>query len=152
MAVCDANYIRILKLIPAHAPMASRVFALPFGTGEHQTLVQLKITEKFRYTSTLALTMTNEALAGIWFTPPCILVRLYHDACTAEVVSYQETPVSSIETLAAMNRAFSINEKEEVNLFLAELLSLCLDEGMGTGMPGYRSAPDLPRDNLVQEL
>jgi uncharacterized protein YqiB (DUF1249 family) len=154
MAVCDANYIRILKLFPDQEPLARRVFALPFGNGMHHTLVQLKITEKFRYTSTLALTMSNDALAGIWFTPPCMLVRLYHDACTAEVVSYQETPVSSIETLAAMNRAFSINEKEEVNLFLAEWLSLCLDEGMGSG-PGtlvFRSPPDLPRDKVVQEL
>jgi uncharacterized protein YqiB (DUF1249 family) len=152
MAVCDANYIRILKLFPGQLPESSRIFELPFGSGEHRTFVQLKITEKFRYTSTLALTMTNEVLTGLWFTPPSMLVRLYHDACTAEVVSYQETPVASLEAMATASREFSINEKEEVNLFLAEWLGLCLDEGLGTGLAIYRGRPDVSCDNMVQEL
>jgi uncharacterized protein YqiB (DUF1249 family) len=150
MAVCDANYLRILKLFPAHQPDSTRIFALPCGTGDNLTLVQLKVTEKFRYTSTLALTMTPEADTGLWFSPPCMLIRLYHDACTAEVVSYQEQPVPAWEPLASLGQAFPSNEKEEVNLFLAECLSLCLNEGMGMSLPETRAVAAGARDNAMQ--
>jgi uncharacterized protein YqiB (DUF1249 family) len=152
MAVCDANYIRLLKLFPDHLSDTSRIFALPFGAADSRMLVQLRITEKFRYTSTVTLTMSSESIEGLWFTPPCMLVRLYHDACTAEVISYQQTRLHQLENQAGMNHAFATNEKEEANLFLSDWLNLCLHEGMVDHVPVTGPFPEFFRDNLVQEL
>ena len=150
MAVCDANYIRILKLFPAWQANAHRVFALALSEDNSQTLVYLKIIEQFRYTSTLMLTFSDNGQNSPWFSPPCMQVRLYHDACTAEVTSYQDVPIASLESLACSNRAFSTNEKEEVNLFLAEWLSLCLNEGLGTDLPGTGRVESTTHVHAVQ--
>src|SRR5690606_2797964 len=92
MAVCDGNYIRLLKLLPDLAPGARREFALP-ELGEEQSAPQrvlLVIVETFKYTSTVSIHLEVAGRASAYYQPPAMLVRLYHDASTAEVVSYQE--------------------------------------------------------------
>lgn len=143
MAVCDANYIRILKLFPDFSQEASRVFALP-ALGEDDPLetghlVMLEIIETFKYTSTLSIRLSLPQAMGDYYRPPVMLVRLYHDANTAEVVSYQnQRDTRNLYSVDEVPRYYP-DEKDQINLFLAEWLTLCLDSGLG--MVDMRSAP-----------
>ena len=59
-----------------------------------------------------------------------MIVRLYHDAGTAEVVSYQDHV--GFKALYGEDDAprFNWDEKNQINLFLADWLTLCLDGGL----------------------
>jgi uncharacterized protein YqiB (DUF1249 family) len=132
MAVCDGNYIRLLKLLPDLSPSASRVFTLPeLGTAATAQRVVLEVVETFKYTSTVSITLEVPGLASAYYRPPAMLVRLYHDANTAEVTSYQdERRIRVLYQEDELPRYYP-DEKEQVNLFLAEWLALCLEAGQG---------------------
>ena len=48
MAECDANYLRLMKLMP-NRDAADRVFTLPLGASD--PVVRLEVTERCRYTT-----------------------------------------------------------------------------------------------------
>lgn len=133
MAVCDANYIRLLKLMPHFGLDASRSFTLPTaGSAAHENIsqsVDLVVIEAFRYTSTIRIRMGAIAANG-FYQPPCILVRVYHDANTAEVISFQEEWNNRVNPLPEDAPLFYPDEKEQVNMFLAEWLTLCIETGL----------------------
>lgn len=133
MAVCDGNYIRLLKLLPGFHADQRRVFALPaLGTGSGlQQQVALHVVERFRYTSTVAMQVQSSGAGSAYYQPPLMLVRLYHDACTAEVVSYQQQGAFHVRALPGDSPEFSLDEKQQVNALLSEWLTLCLAEGLG---------------------
>jgi hypothetical protein len=137
MAVCDANYIRLLKLFPDFSRESCRAFALPaVGSaieGDH--VVVLEIIETFKYTSTLSIRLSVPGSltgsAAQYYRPPVMLVRLYHDASTAEVISYQnQRDTRNLYPDEEVPRYYP-DEKEQINLFLAEWLILCLESGLG---------------------
>lgn len=134
MAVCDGNYIRLLKLLPDMTPAARRDFTLPeLGDTGLAAIhhVVLEVVETFKYTSTVSIGLDAPAPASAYYRPPAMLVRLYHDANTAEVISYQDE--SNIRVLYQEDELprYYPDEKEQVNLFLADWLALCLDAGQG---------------------
>ncbi|MES2625332.1 MAG: DUF1249 domain-containing protein [Pseudomonadota bacterium] len=133
MAVCDANYIRLLKLMPDFQLDASRSFVLPtVGNETHENITQsvnLVVVEAFRYTSTIRIQM-GAVTTSDFYHPPCILVRVYHDANTAEVVSFQEAWNNRVMPLPEDAPQFYPDEKEQINLFLAEWLTLCIETGL----------------------
>ena len=132
MAVCDANYIRLLKLMPDFSLDASRSFTLPtLGNSAQENIAQtvdLAVVEAFRYTSTIRISMGTSA-GNSFYHPPSILVRVYHDANTAEVVSFQEWN-NRVMPLPEDAPQFYPDEKEQVNMFLAEWLTLCIETGL----------------------
>ena len=129
MAVCDGNYIRLLKLLPDLAATTRREFALPELGGAQR--VVLEIVETFKYTSTVSIVLEVPGLASAYYRPPVMLVRLYHDANTAEVISYQDERRIRVMYQEDELPRFYPDEKEQVNLFLAEWLALCLEAGQG---------------------
>jgi uncharacterized protein YqiB (DUF1249 family) len=134
MAVCDGNYIRLLKLLPDLAPAARREFALPaLGAGDKASAqrVILEVVETFKYTSTVSISLTVPGKAPVYYRPPAMLVRLYHDANTAEVISYQDERRIRVLIQEDELPRYYPDEKEQVNLFLAEWLALCLEAGQG---------------------
>lgn len=134
MAICDGNYIRLLKLLPDLAPGARRDFTLPeIGTPGAATAhrVAFEVVETFKYTSTVSISLEVPGLASAYYRPPAMLVRLYHDANTAEVVSYQDERRIRVLYLEEELPRYYPDEKEQVNLFLAEWLALCLEAGQG---------------------
>lgn len=134
MAVCDGNYIRILKLLPGFAAHQRRSFTLP-ALGEHGGpghSVVLQVLERFRYTSTVSMCVQLTGPASAYYQPPLILVRLYHDASTAEVVSYQQQGAFHVRPVPGAGPEFTRDEKQQVNALLAEWLTLCLAQGMGS--------------------
>ncbi len=134
MAVCDANYLRLRKLLPDFGLGQSRAVLLPAFASQragaaHRLL--LCVTESFRYTSTVALTVELDEPAPAWFRSPRLQVRLYHDAGTAEVTGYQDkTQFKAVYVDDDLPR-FNGDEKNQLNLFLADWLTLCLEGGLG---------------------
>lgn len=141
MADCDANFIRLLKLMPelesfrnAHLqnPSSGAGFAREFlinspGTNEDDVKVRISVLEVFRYTSTLAVTQLTKI--NHWIEPPGMMVRVYHDAATAEAVSYQGHRAFLAKYAVPNPTMYHQDEKRQINEFLGEWLSLCLQTG-----------------------
>lgn len=133
LAVCDANYGRLLKLLPEFSEGFTRTVLLPAvseQTMEASHSLKFTVREAFRYTSTVSLLLRVEEHIPDWYHSPHLTVRLYHDAGTAEVISYQDQ--SSFKAVYNEDDAprFTRDEKMQINQFLAELLALCLEGGM----------------------
>lgn len=141
MAVCDANYIRLLKLLPDMHAAGRREFMLP-QLGEGAQRVVLEVVESFKYTTTVSIVLDVPGLSSAYYRPPVMLVRLYHDATTAEVTSYQDERRIRVMYHEDELPRFYPDEKEQVNLFLAEWLALCLETGQGH--PVLRPSPVAP--------
>jgi len=125
MAECDANYLRLMKLFPGLREEDVNVFGLMLG--EHPHRVQLTVRERGPYTTLVEL---EQQPRSPWNTRPRMLVRLYHDARSAEVVECHGArhfrPVYDYP-----NRHMHLpDEKAQVNRFLTEFLSMCLRHGM----------------------
>lgn len=159
MAECDANYIRLLKLMPQlqayldrsfedyipsnsdaqviHNELAdpekileglSHEFAIAdIEPGDEKVVVQIRILEAFKYTTTLEITQRPQLKK--WMTNPSMLVRVYHDANTAEVVSYQGHRHLQSRYIQPNPKMYYPDEKMQVNAFLGEWLTHCLKVG-----------------------
>jgi len=164
MAECDANYIRLLKLVPQLQAYRNRSFAeialleksihdrvliqqiqnsaepeklleglsVEFcianqnSDGEKVT-VEIVIVEAFKYTTTLKI--TQKPVLRQWMTNPSMLVRTYHDASTAEVVSYQGHKNFKPRYSSPNPKMYHSDEKMQVNRFLGEWLTHSLKVG-----------------------
>ncbi len=173
MADCDANFIRLLKLMPelesfrehcfqldqesptsgginldfhrksndeAVACTASddteqytREFILSSPHHNEEQRVRISVLEVFRYTSTLSITQVTQV--SDWIEPPGIIVRVYHDASTAEAVSYQGHRAFLAKYAIPNPTMYHQDEKRQINEFLGEWLSLCLQAGRSLKAP-----------------
>lgn len=175
MAECDANYIRLLKLVPqlrayrdgsfdalidADGPQETGGNPGPLNSDEpekslegrrscfciadledHQGKVTVEITivEAFKYTSTLEIVQKPEFKQ--WMTNPSMLVRVYHDANTAEVVSYQGHKNLKPRYSQPNPSMYQPDEKMQVNRFLGEWLTHCLNVGRSAKAPDLIFSP-----------
>lgn len=169
MAERDANYIRLLKLVPLlqmhrernypdqepalgvsreEAVAKAREQAEPEKVLEgeitefyiadledpHQKVsVEITIVEAFRYTATLHI--VQKPPFKKWMTNPSMLVRVYHDASTAEVISYQGHRQFESRYPQPNPRMYHADEKMQVNAFLGEWLTHCLSVGRSMQEP-----------------
>lgn len=173
MAECDANYIRLLKLLPVLQAYKDRSFSMhasfhsdhseqddefnsfsndsgsepekvlegirseyvisDLENSSDKVTVEISIQEAFKYTTTLEL--VQKPIFKKWMTNPSMLVRVYHDACTAEVVSYQGHRNLKPRYSRPNPKMYYADEKMQVNCFLGEWLSLCLKVGRSTKTP-----------------
>jgi hypothetical protein len=169
MADCDANFIRLLKLMPALESFRIRclqgpdsglkagrreeavprfpethmlpedcvrefVIASPVHNGQ-EARVRISVVEVFPYTSTLAITQMNRI--SDWIEPPGILVRMYHDAATAEAVAYQGHRAFLALYALPNPTMYHQDEKRKINEFLGEWLNLCLQAGRSLNTPEF---------------
>ena len=120
--VCDVNYSRLLKLLP-DCDTEDLEYQFMVTTSLCYTI---KIIECSRFTSTLE--MSQQTQLNYEFLRPIVKVRLYHDAKMAEVISAQN--IGSLEPSYRYpnTKMYQKNEKEMVNLFLAEWLQFCLPQ------------------------
>lgn len=168
MADCDANFIRLLKLMPAlesfrikylqsshEAGASRREEAVPASWGmgtlpercerefvitspcepQSEAHVRISVLEVFAYTSTLAVTQVNRV--SDWVEPPSILVRMYHDAATAEAVAYQGHRAFLARYALPNPAMYHQDEKRQINEFLGEWLRLCLQAGRSVNTPEF---------------
>lgn len=156
MDTCDRNYRRLLHLIPAleaarpsrhdRSPSEGRDwslvgkvwrFALPRGSSPRRSKsavkVDVRVLESFVYTTTLEITVSSGFPA--WAPAPSMQLRLYHDADTAEPLSYQGHRRIPVRSPIPNARMYHEDEKRQVNEFLAEWLELCVRFGVSTPAP-----------------
>lgn len=120
LAVCDANYMRLIKLLPdCDTEQLHYQFGVTSGLR-----YQIRIVECSRYTSTLDLQQMPDQLPD--FLQPSMRVRIYHDAKMAEVLTCQHIGNFDSSYSYPNNQMHQKNEKEMVNRFLAEWLIFCL--------------------------
>jgi len=130
MAECDANYARLLRIFPTLRDQNQQAIALPLASFDAQ--VTFEVLEKGPYTTLLKIDVVSEQKWLELAAAPAMTVRVYHDAQSAEVVSYQ-----------AQNRFHGVydypntrmrqrDEKVQINRFLSEFLTLCLEHGAST--------------------
>lgn len=118
--VCEGNYGRMLRLLP-DCDTQDLEYQFKVNTSLQYTI---KIVECSRYTSTLE--MSQKSQIGFEFLRPVVQVRLYHDAKMAEVLSAQNIGSLKPSYQYPNIKMYQKNEKEMVNLFLAEWLQFCL--------------------------
>ena len=106
----------------------------PVGDGE-EVRVRISVVEIFRYTSTLEIVQLTRV--SPWVSPPGIMIRLYHDAVTAEAVAYQGHKAFLAKYATPNSRIYHRDEKRQINEFLGEWLSLCLQDGRSLTSPTF---------------
>lgn len=129
-ADCDANYLRLCKLMPELASNHSWRYRMPGGT------LEVSVVERSRYTTEVSL-HASAADSGnkdskYWLTPPPITVRLYHDARMAEVVAVDgQGPVGGdgLNFRYPNPAMHNEDERQQVNRYLSEWLAHCLANG-----------------------
>jgi uncharacterized protein len=130
MAECDANYLRLIKLFPNLREDDVSAFSVLLG--ERPFHVRVEVGERGPYTTLLELLQLPE---GPWNALPRMLVRLYHDARSAEVVECHRfrhfRPVYDYPN----EHMHLPDEKAQVNRFLTEFLSWCLRHGLAITEP-----------------
>ena len=130
-AACEGNYIRLNKLMPDFELGYETSFFISGDASnkspEYEARIHLKVIESFPYTSTIEV--VQKGLCPDWIQPPCMIVRIYHDARSAEVTSYQNQKRIHGKYQYPNPQMRMPDEKAQLNQFLAEWLTHCLKFG-----------------------
>jgi uncharacterized protein YqiB (DUF1249 family) len=131
MAECEANYWRMMKLMPNLSSDDSREIGICLN-GQDVCNIQFKVIERNKYTTTVsvnAVTAHDDCLRR-WILPKQIVVRIYHDAEVAEVIACEGErgfwPRYEYPNLQMRQP----DEKIQINFFLGEWLNHCLQHGL----------------------
>ncbi|QEQ95655.1 DUF1249 domain-containing protein [Neptunomonas concharum] len=127
MAVCEANYARLNKLMPDLEGCDRREFQIEWGES-HQAHIRIEVEERFTYTTTLQISQNLKG-ASDWLDSPALVVRLYHDAAMAEVICMKRRRQLSGVYPYPNREMHQPDEKVQLNNYLGEWLSHCLNHG-----------------------
>lgn len=127
MAECDANFLRLLKLFPTLRTDDDCCFGV--SVGGTLSLIVIHVVERGPYTTLIRIASPEEP--G-WRMHPTFRVRLYHDARSAEVVEYQKARHFHAVYDYPNSGMRQPDEKAQINRFLGEFLSVCLECGVTT--------------------
>jgi uncharacterized protein YqiB (DUF1249 family) len=130
MAECDANYRRLLTLLPSLFDEDVRRLRLRLP-GAQAPELRFLVEERAPYTTTLAVQFKGGGSA--WhplIRPPALRLRLYHDCQTAEVLAYQGQDRFEARYAYPNAQMRLPDEKAQLNAFLGEYLALCLAQGI----------------------
>jgi uncharacterized protein len=137
MAICETNYWRLRKLLLPEFPKFTSgdvfLFSLPSPNRIDERRLRLQIVERCPYTTTLELSeIVTDDHVSRWGLSPQLTVRIYHDAKTAEVTSFQQQRnfFGRYEYPNAQMR--QQDEKFQLNNLLAEWLHHCIQYGYRT--------------------
>lgn len=126
---CDANYIRIRRLLPDLDSRSDWQFVLPIG--DEEFIVNCEVVERAKYTCLVRISQQSFFSADDLrqFGAPNLLVRVYLDTNSAEVIEMQRE--RGFLPLAQPHRhtGQAAFEKLHVNRFLGEYLSFCARHG-----------------------
>ncbi len=127
-AICDANYARLLRLFPAYENCNSR--DLLVGCAK----VHLEVVERCRYTTIFHL--HQQRAESRWLGQLRVEVRAYHDVRMLEVMAFQSARQVAPRYQYPNAAMFAQDEKYQQNLFLADWLEHCLQNGRVALDPG----------------
>ena len=124
MELYELNYIQLRQLLPDLDALQDHSISVVKGA----LTLYLQITERSKYTTTLHLTylfdQDDETVAA-----PDILIRLYHDAQVAEVISRGAGRGQRNTAYDRFRHRYTVEAKWHVNRFLHKWLGYCLNHG-----------------------
>lgn len=121
-AVCESNYQRLLQLFPGYETSNHRDFELDGGVR-----VRIDVVERCRYTTLFQV--QQQGSANSWLHAPRFDLRAYHDARMVEVTGFQSQRQVEARYAYPNQQMLAPDEKTQQNLFLAEWLGHCLEQG-----------------------
>lgn len=127
MAECEANYLRLSKLLSS---LTQNEYRFLTSRGQQQSLHLLHVLERSPYTTTLQLSQVPVSVSPVWLKMPRLTVRMYHDAKLAEVLAWEGHKRLRPRYEYPNQAMYHCDEKHQLNQFLGEWLSLCLAEGL----------------------
>lgn len=135
MAECEINYLRLNKLLGNSKNDnfvfdAGDVICIETLNGDHKQSHYLKIIERSPYTTTLQLQRADFSELNHWLKLPRLTVRMYHDAKLAEVLEWEGHKRLRPRYEYPNQAMYQADEKLQVNQFLGQWLTLCLDKGL----------------------
>lgn len=130
MAECEANYARIMQLLPDMATIDQRDFGVLLAGGS-AVQFRIAVTERCKYTTMIDINQQSSASAWPqeWAKAPFFSLRVYHDARMAEVVAYDRHQRLRPKYDYPNDNMYQRDEKAQLNTFLGEWLSHCLQHG-----------------------
>ena len=160
MAVCEANYARLMRLMHMLDDGDRSAFAMTLG--EIEPHVTLRVVARYKYTTEVELSQhharegvseedVSEESASEEDVPEEVLetasettlsVRLYHDAKCAEVIAFQDERAFRAVYGYPNRQMRQPDEKVQVNRFLGEFLHMCITHGISLEQPGSGSRLD----------
>jgi uncharacterized protein YqiB (DUF1249 family) len=125
MVLYEENYIKLRRLAPD-------LYAMPTGSvlripGEVPLI--LEVSDRQKYTSTIRLTFEFEHEEGGVQLEPDLVIRIYHDARSAEAVLESSAGQFGVELKTPQKVEVSMQKRVEINRFLNRWLTYCLREG-----------------------
>ena len=120
-AICDANYLRLLRLFPDYQNSNAR--HLLVGSAR----ITLQVVERCRYTTIFRI--EQKYGESRWLGQLRLEVRAYHDARMLEVGMFQSHRRVAARYAYPNAKMFSQDEKYQQNCFLADWLEHCLHNG-----------------------
>jgi hypothetical protein len=132
MAECEANYARLMKLLPDMSAVDQWLFAVKQADGcSAQFCIAIK--ERCKYTTMLEVRQSSPVSS--WTGAPDFSLRVYHDAQMAEVTAFRGFHRLQPIYQYPNQRMLHSDEKAQLNTFLGEWLSYCLKYGHTIDMP-----------------
>ncbi|QIB67623.1 DUF1249 domain-containing protein [Kineobactrum salinum] len=128
-ALCEANYVRLLRLFPDYEQGNTREFSV--GTAK----VRLEVLERSRYTTFFRLHQSHAE--DRWLGHLVVDVRAYHDAGMLEVGAFQSHRQIQARYHYPNSRMFQQDEKLQQNQFLADWLEHCRANGRASIPAGF---------------
>ncbi|WP_444958792.1 DUF1249 domain-containing protein [Microbulbifer sp. ZKSA002] len=125
-ADCDANYLRLLRLLPELSEREQWRYQIPGGS------LKLRVVARSRYTTEVSLDAEVNLSESHWLASPNLTARLYHDARMAEVIAVNGCgPVGGkgVDIAYPNSRMQRADERPQANRFLGEWLEYCLANG-----------------------
>ncbi len=127
-SVCEANYWRLQRLLPDQDRLDYRT--LEVHHGDHSAAkINFEVLDRFKYTLTLLIDYRVQNLPKS-VNSLRLIVRMYHDVNMAEVVDCEKGSQLDGIYNYPNKTMYHIDEKSQLNLFLAECLSQCLSHGI----------------------
>lgn len=124
LSLCETNFWRLKRLVPGMREGDGATIRI---AGQ---ITRIDVLENAAYTTTLRLTQAALAIVGAGVNR--LELRVYHDAKMAEVARASGLTGFAGRYDYPNPDMFQPDEKEQINRFLAEWLSHCLNHGEGT--------------------
>ena len=124
-AECEANYYRLIKLLPNLKICDEWNFEV--GIGPVSGDVQIKVLDRAPYTSTLQIRQLEAS--NQWANVPVLTICLYHDVNMAEVIAWENHRRLRPRYEYPNPDMYHSDEKAQLNKFLREWLTLCQCHG-----------------------
>lgn len=122
--IYESNYHRIMRLVPEIDEMQGTTVSRVAGALD----LYLTVLERFKYTTTIALTYQFEDQEEP-IAEPNARIRVYHDVRVVEVLSHHRRRRRQTMLRWQQGRMPELDRKWEMNRFLQKWLGFCLRQG-----------------------